>query len=87
MPCVFCGEDRKLSREHVFPRSLKNSFPELEQVEADYVRRLVTPTNDSEHTRSGPVFDFAGRDVCEICKNTHQQLRHWQGPAERRDAL
>jgi hypothetical protein len=24
MPCVFCGEDQKLSREHVFPRWLKS---------------------------------------------------------------
>jgi hypothetical protein len=69
MPCVFCGEDRKLSREHVFPQWLKNHFPELEQVEADHVRRVVTPTTDDEHTRPGPAFDFVSRDVCEACNN------------------
>jgi hypothetical protein len=69
MPCVFCGRDRKLSREHVFPQWLRAHFPERDQLETEYVRRLVTRTGDDEHTRTGRVFDSVTRDVCEVCNN------------------
>lgn len=69
MRCIFCGEDRKLSREHVFASGLAERFPELENVEADYVRYLCTGTSASDHTRPGPPFDYVTRDVCAACNN------------------
>lgn len=69
MPCVFCGRDQKLSREHVFASWLKQQFPELVGVESDYVRRLGTASGTDEHSRPGPAFDYVTRDVCEVCNN------------------
>jgi hypothetical protein len=53
----------------VFAQWLKERFPELENVEADYVRRLRTATTADDHTRPGPPFDYVTRDVCEVCNN------------------
>jgi hypothetical protein len=65
MPCVFCGSDVKLSREHVFPQWLRNLFPDLG--DGEYLRRLVTFSTDQHHQRPGPPFDFVVRDVCTDC--------------------
>lgn len=67
MPCIFCGSDDKLSREHVFPRWLRALFPDLG--DADYIRRLVTHTSDEQHERPGKPFDVVVRDVCVPCNN------------------
>jgi hypothetical protein len=68
MVCIFCGQNRKRSREDVFPKWLHPLFPVLG--EAEYLRKLVTPSSDEEHRRSasGP-FDIIVRDVCEVCNN------------------
>jgi hypothetical protein len=29
MPCIFCGSDARLTREHVFPQWLRDVFPDL----------------------------------------------------------
>jgi hypothetical protein len=49
MVCIFCGQDRKRSREDVFPKWLHPLFPLLG--EAEFLRRLVTGTTDDEHRR------------------------------------
>jgi hypothetical protein len=67
MPCIFCGSSAKLSREHVFPRWLRDVFPGLG--EADYLRRLVTYSRDESHQRLGQPFDVVVRDVCGDCNN------------------
>src|SRR5438105_14988233 len=65
MPCIFCGADAKLSREHVFPQWLRELFPDLG--EADYLRRIVTFSTDEHHVRPGAPFDVVVRDVCRDC--------------------
>lgn len=67
MPCIFCGAQVKLSREHVFPQWLRELFPELG--EGGYLRRLVTFSVDEHHERSGPPFDVVVRDVCRECNH------------------
>ena len=67
MPCIFCGAQVKLSREHVFPQSLRELFPDIG--EGDYLRRLVTFSTDEHHVRSGPPFDVVVRDVCGDCNH------------------
>ena len=67
MPCIFCGADAKLSREHVFPQWLRALFPDLG--EADYLRRIVTFSTDTHHLRPGPSFDVVVRDVCRDCNH------------------
>jgi hypothetical protein len=67
MSCVFCGQDRRLSREHVFASWMEDYFPELRNATADYIRRTVTQAEDLDHTRPGAVFDFVTRDVCGVC--------------------
>jgi hypothetical protein len=67
MPCIFCGSDQKLSREHVFLRWLRTLFRDLG--DADYIRRLVTHTSDDRHERPGKPFDVVVRDVGETCNN------------------
>jgi hypothetical protein len=44
MVCIFCGHDRKRSREDVFPKWLHPLFPPLG--EGEYLRRLVTLSSD-----------------------------------------
>jgi hypothetical protein len=85
MPCVFCGIDRRLSREHVFASWMEDYFPDLRSATADYIRRTVTQAEDVDHTRPGPVFDFVTRDVCEVCNNgwmsgLEDQVRPILGP-------
>jgi len=67
MPCIFCGSDAPLTREHVFPRWLRDVFPDLG--EADYLRRLVTFDRDDRHERPGRTFDVVVRNVCADCNN------------------
>jgi hypothetical protein len=67
VPCIFCGSAGPLTREHVFPRWLRELFPDLG--EADYLRRLVTFTTDQSHQRPGRPFDVVVRDVCADCNN------------------
>jgi hypothetical protein len=67
MPCIFCGAQVRLSREHVFPQWLRELFPDLG--EGDYLRRLVTLSTDKHHERSGPPFDVVVRDVCRDCNH------------------
>ena len=67
MPCIFCGAEGKLSREHVFPRWLEELFPDLGEV--DYLRRLVTFSTDQHDKRPGPSFDVVVRDVCRDCNH------------------
>jgi hypothetical protein len=65
MPCIFCGSTGKRSREHVFPRWLRELFPEA--ADGDYVRRNVTWNSDRRHERPGRAFDIVVRDVCVAC--------------------
>ena len=67
MPCIFCGANGKMSREHVFPSWLEELFPDLSEV--DYLRRLVTFSTDEHHQRPGPAFDVVVRDVCRDCNH------------------
>jgi hypothetical protein len=68
MVCIFCEQDRKRSREDVFPKWLHPLFPLLG--EAEYLRRLVTPSSDDEHRRpASGVFDVIVRDICTTCNN------------------
>jgi hypothetical protein len=66
--CIFCGQDRKRSREDVFPKWLHPLFPLLG--EAEYLRRLVSPSSRDEHRRpASSVFDVIVRDICTTCNN------------------
>jgi hypothetical protein len=68
MVCIFCGHDRKRSREDVFPKWLHPLFPPLG--EGEYLRRLVTLSSDEEHRRpASSTFDVIVRDICEPCNN------------------
>jgi hypothetical protein len=68
MVCIFCEQDRKRSREDVFPKWLHPLFPLLG--EAEYLRHLVTPSSDDEHRRpASGVFDVIVRDICTVCNN------------------
>jgi hypothetical protein len=68
MPCIFCGSTGKLSREHVFPRWLRDLFPEASSG-GDYIRRNVTASTDVRHERPGKSFDIVVRDVCVECNS------------------
>jgi hypothetical protein len=67
VPCIFCGRDVKLTREHVFPQWLSEVFPDLG--EADYLRRLVSFDDDRRDQWPGRPFDVVVKDVCADCNN------------------
>jgi hypothetical protein len=68
MVCIFCGQDRKRSREDVFARWMHPLFPLLGETE--YMRSLVTHSSSEEHRRpASKAIDVIVRDVCEPCNN------------------
>lgn len=67
MPCVFCGSNAKLTREHVFARWLRDYFPRIG--ESEYLRRQVDFDADQVHARPGRSFDMVVRDYCAACNN------------------
>jgi hypothetical protein len=66
MPCLFCGAEGKLSREHVAPKWIKKLFPDLTDVE--YERAFQFAGGELEtHRRPGAPFDQTVKDFCEKC--------------------
>jgi hypothetical protein len=67
MPCVFCGKDRKLSKEHYFPKWLSAYLP------GDQPYWVLEQDRFGEHPfeirRPSKKLEFTVRVVCETCNN------------------
>ena len=67
MPCIFCGADAKLSREHVFPLWLRELSPTSARATISAASSR-SPSTSTTFGRGAP-FDVVVRDVCRDCNH------------------
>jgi hypothetical protein len=74
MKCIFCQRERKLSREHLWPRWARDL---LEQEERDHrVPHSIEPHDAAAKYWDAPPFTATVKDVCRECN------QGWMSPIE-----
>jgi hypothetical protein len=67
MKCIFCQQEGKLSREHLWPRWAQGvlSVEEREQL----TQHSIEPHDESHKIWDAPIFSATLKDVCQKCNN------------------
>ncbi len=67
MKCIFCQQEGKASREHLWPRWAQGTFNEEERNRP--VRHSIEPHDRPPKSWDAPPFSATLKDVCQQCNN------------------
>jgi hypothetical protein len=69
MACIFCGVNRKMSREHLWPAWARRALEADSGRTAPLVPHVITGSDGHVRVWKAPVFSATLKDVCQTCNN------------------
>ncbi|HEX3359524.1 MAG TPA: hypothetical protein VHS74_00895 [Solirubrobacterales bacterium] len=69
MACIFCGVDRKISREHLWPDWARKLLESDSQTSAPLVPHVIAGSDGHFRQWEAPVFSATLKEVCRVCNN------------------
>lgn len=69
MACIFCGVNRKMSREHLWPEWARRALEANSGRAVPLVPHVIAGSDGYSRDWKAPVFSATLKDVCQVCNS------------------